>query len=64
MVYVFGREEVRMAECVEAFRQLFPDPEARVLVLYDTVYSHCMGECEVASFPLAMSTPTAWVSVR
>ena len=52
MVYVFGREEVRMAECVEAFRQLFPDPAARVLVLYDTVYTHCMGECEVASFPL------------
>ena len=43
VLYVFGREEVRMGECVEAFRELFPDRESRVLVLYDTVYAHCMG---------------------
>ena len=33
-----------MVECAEAFRELFPDRETRVLVLYDTVYSHCIGE--------------------
>ena len=44
MLYVFGREEVRVGECVEAFRDLFPDRESRVLVLYETVYAHCIGK--------------------
>ena len=43
-MYVFGRERVRVGECVEAFRELFPDRESRVLVLYDTVYAHCKGK--------------------
>ena len=43
MLYVFGKEEVRLGQCVEAFTELFPDRESRVLVLYDMVYTHCMG---------------------
>ena len=43
-MYVFGREEVRVGECVEAFRELFPGRESRVLVLYDTIYAHCIGK--------------------
>ena len=45
MLYVFGREQVCPEECVAALRGAFPDQEEHVLVLYDVVYAHCMGEC-------------------
>ena len=32
-----------MEECERAFRELFPDPMTSVLILYDTVYHHCIG---------------------
>ena len=41
MLYVF---EVRMEECMEAFKQLFPDKHSLILILYDTVYYHCIGD--------------------
>lgn len=45
VLYVFGKEEVRIEECVGKFRELFPDRESSwVLVLYDTVYSHRTSE--------------------
>ncbi|CAI8016031.1 2-(3-amino-3-carboxypropyl)histidine synthase subunit 2 [Geodia barretti] len=44
VLYVFGREEVKMEECERAFRELFPDPMTSVLILYDTVYHHCIAE--------------------
>lgn len=43
VLYVFGREEVRMEECEKAFRELFPDLLTPVVILYDTVYHHCIG---------------------
>jgi diphthamide biosynthesis protein 2 len=46
VLYVFGKEEVRLGQCVEAFTELFPDRGSRVLVLYDMVYAHCMAELE------------------
>ena len=45
VLYVFGREQVCPEECVAALRGAFPDQEEHVLVLYDVVYAHCMGEC-------------------
>lgn len=43
MLYVFGREGVDVLHCVSAFRELYPDRQADILVLYDTVYAHCIG---------------------
>lgn len=45
VLYVLGKEEVRIEDCVGKFRELFPDRESSwVLILYDTVYSHCTSE--------------------
>lgn len=45
VLYVFGKEEMRVEECVGKFRELFPERESSwVLILYDTVYSHCIRE--------------------
>ena len=44
VLFVFGREEVEVRECEAAFRQAFQSTEDHVLVLYDTVYVHCVGK--------------------
>ena len=44
MLYVFGRETVDVLHCVTVFRELYPDRQADILVLYDTVYAHCVGK--------------------
>lgn len=52
MLYVFGREEVRLEECVEAFKTFFPDRLSHVIILYDTIYHHCIGiHTYVSSLP-------------
>ena len=38
---------MKLGACVEAFRGFFPVQESRVLVLYDMVYSHILGERHV-----------------
>ena len=47
VLYVFGLEAMDVSVCVTAFRQLFTDTEDRILVLYHTSYSHCIGECTI-----------------
>ena len=44
VLYVFGQEEVSPEECAAAFREAFPDQKEQVIVFYDVVYAHCMGE--------------------
>ena len=44
MLYVFGKWPVNVQSCMEQFQQMFPDPEVKVLVFCDVMYSHCMGE--------------------
>ncbi|XP_064393235.1 2-(3-amino-3-carboxypropyl)histidine synthase subunit 2-like [Halichondria panicea] len=48
VLYVFGLEAMDVSVCVTAFRQLFTDTEDRILVLYHTSYSHCIGGLEEA----------------
>ena len=43
MLYVFGQESVDVLHCVAAFRELYTDRETDILVLYNTVYFHCIG---------------------
>ena len=50
VLYVFGHEGVNTPECVEAFRHLFQDRTTHILVMYDTVYAHCMGENGIATY--------------
>ncbi len=43
VLYIFGREEIDLVDCKRAFKETFPASDAHVLVLYDTVYFHCIG---------------------
>ena len=44
MLFVFGKEWVEVGDCARAFRGTFPATDAHVLVMYDTVYAHCIGK--------------------
>ena len=54
VLYVFGCEAIDTAECVATFRRLFPETGSHVLVLYDTLFSHCIGQyrCSVTMLPM------------
>ncbi|XP_013405912.1 2-(3-amino-3-carboxypropyl)histidine synthase subunit 2-like [Lingula anatina] len=44
VLYVFGRKDIDVQHCCEQFQKLFPDLTQHVLVLYDVVYSHAIGD--------------------
>ncbi|XP_028826132.1 2-(3-amino-3-carboxypropyl)histidine synthase subunit 2 [Denticeps clupeoides] len=41
--YVFGRRPMDVGRCAAAFRDLYPDSQSHVVILYDVVYSHAIG---------------------
>ncbi len=41
---MFGKEAVDVKDCERAFRETFEARDEHILVLYDTLYSHCIGE--------------------
>ena len=44
VLFVFGKEEVDVEDCERAFRETFAADDEHILVLYDTLYSHCISE--------------------
>ncbi|NXU52623.1 DPH2 synthase, partial [Turnix velox] len=46
VLHIFGRQPLDIERCAEAFRELYPDLQNRVVVLSDVVYAHAMGELE------------------
>ncbi|XP_029181638.2 2-(3-amino-3-carboxypropyl)histidine synthase subunit 2-like [Acropora millepora] len=48
VLYVFGKWPFDVQSCMERFQQMFPDPEVKVLVFCDVMYSHCMDELETS----------------
>ncbi|XP_061860043.1 2-(3-amino-3-carboxypropyl)histidine synthase subunit 2 [Colius striatus] len=46
VLHVFGQQPLDVGRCAEAFRDLYPDRQSRVVVLSDVVYAHAMGELE------------------
>ncbi|XP_064415501.1 2-(3-amino-3-carboxypropyl)histidine synthase subunit 2 [Latimeria chalumnae] len=40
VLYVFGQNPVDTQRCADCFRELYPDPQSQVIVLYDVVYSY------------------------
>ncbi|XP_054240412.1 2-(3-amino-3-carboxypropyl)histidine synthase subunit 2 [Indicator indicator] len=46
VLHIFGKQPVDIRCCADAFRELYPDRESRVVVLSDVVYAHAMGELE------------------
>lgn len=43
-MYVFGRRPIDLQQCTLAFRELYPDSQSHVVILYDVIYSHAIGE--------------------
>ncbi|NXF58105.1 DPH2 synthase, partial [Ciccaba nigrolineata] len=46
VLHIFGQQPLDVGCCAEAFRELYPDRQSRVVVLNDVVYAHAMGELE------------------
>ncbi|XP_051480619.1 2-(3-amino-3-carboxypropyl)histidine synthase subunit 2 [Apus apus] len=46
VLHIFGQQPLDVGRCAEAFRELYPDRQSRVVVLSDVVYAHAMGELE------------------
>ncbi|KFO64556.1 Diphthamide biosynthesis protein 2, partial [Corvus brachyrhynchos] len=46
VLHIFGQQPLDVGRCTEAFRELYPERQSRVVVLSDVVYAHAMGELE------------------
>ncbi|XP_035393528.1 2-(3-amino-3-carboxypropyl)histidine synthase subunit 2 [Cygnus atratus] len=46
VLHVFGQQPLDVGRCAEAFRELYPERQSRVVVLSDVVYAYAMGELE------------------
>ncbi|TSL34573.1 2-(3-amino-3-carboxypropyl)histidine synthase subunit 2 [Bagarius yarrelli] len=44
LMYVFGKRTINVQECARAFRELYPDQETHVIILYDVTYSHAIDD--------------------
>ncbi|KAM9713170.1 2-(3-amino-3-carboxypropyl)histidine synthase subunit 2 [Menidia menidia] len=44
LLYVFERRALDREACAAAFRELYPDTESHIVVLYDVNYSHAVGD--------------------
>ncbi|XP_027025268.2 2-(3-amino-3-carboxypropyl)histidine synthase subunit 2 [Tachysurus fulvidraco] len=42
LMYVFGKRPIDVQECARVFRDLFPDQETHVVILYDVTFTHAM----------------------
>ncbi|NXX77969.1 DPH2 synthase, partial [Urocolius indicus] len=46
VLYIFGKQPLDVRCCADAFRELYPDRQSRVVVLSDVGYAHAMDELE------------------
>ncbi|XP_016135503.1 2-(3-amino-3-carboxypropyl)histidine synthase subunit 2 isoform X2 [Sinocyclocheilus grahami] len=44
LLYVFGKRPIDVQQCAAAFRELYPDCQSHVILLYDVTYSHAIGD--------------------
>ncbi|NXF07457.1 DPH2 synthase, partial [Smithornis capensis] len=46
VLHIFGQQPLDVGRCAEAFRDLYPERQSRVVVLSDVVYAYAMDELE------------------
>ncbi|KAM3914328.1 2-(3-amino-3-carboxypropyl)histidine synthase subunit 2 [Leptodactylus fuscus] len=66
VTYVFGRKAVSADLCTEAFRNLFPERDAVVVVFSDVVYDYILGDLETrlsAAYPRVVFCKLCWLEV-
>lgn len=44
LMYVFERRPLDRDACTSAFRELYPDTQSRIILLYDVSYVHAIRE--------------------
>ncbi|MBN3302346.1 DPH2 synthase, partial [Amia calva] len=44
LMYVFGRRPVDLQKCASSFRELYPDKDSHVVILYDVMYFFAMDD--------------------
>ncbi|XP_060787688.1 2-(3-amino-3-carboxypropyl)histidine synthase subunit 2 [Neoarius graeffei] len=44
LMYVFGKRPINVQECAAVFRELYPDTESHVIILYEVTYSHAIDD--------------------
>ncbi|KAI4886990.1 hypothetical protein NFI96_023484 [Prochilodus magdalenae] len=57
LMYVFGKRPIDVQKCAATFRELYPNNESHVVVLYDVTYSHAIEDFRKllsASYPNAV----------
>ncbi|XP_067294383.1 2-(3-amino-3-carboxypropyl)histidine synthase subunit 2 [Pseudorasbora parva] len=44
LLHVFGERPIDVQQCAAAFKELYPDCQSHVIILYDVTYSHAIGD--------------------
>ena len=44
LMYVFERRPVDLEKCTSAFRELYPDTQSHIVLLYDVNYGHAISK--------------------
>ncbi|CAL8398646.1 unnamed protein product [Arctogadus glacialis] len=51
LIYVFERRPLDLEKCAAAFREMYPDTQSHVVVLYDVNYSHAIDDLQALLTP-------------
>ncbi|XP_038580519.1 2-(3-amino-3-carboxypropyl)histidine synthase subunit 2 isoform X2 [Micropterus salmoides] len=51
LMYVFERRPVDLEKCTSAFRELYPDPQSHIIILYDVNYVHAISDLQTLLSP-------------
>lgn len=44
LLYVFGKRPIDVQQCAAAFKELYPDCQSHVFILYDVTYTHAIAD--------------------
>ncbi|XP_069837362.1 2-(3-amino-3-carboxypropyl)histidine synthase subunit 2 [Dendropsophus ebraccatus] len=64
VTYIFGRKAVDVDLCAQAFQNLFPEQDSRIVVFSDVVYDHVLGELEMrfmTIYPHVIFSKLSWL---
>ncbi|XP_074549963.1 2-(3-amino-3-carboxypropyl)histidine synthase subunit 2 [Halichoeres trimaculatus] len=51
LMYVFERRAIDLEKCSSAFRELYPDTQSHIIILYDVNYVHAMEDLQALLSP-------------
>nr|XP_046226928.1 2-(3-amino-3-carboxypropyl)histidine synthase subunit 2 [Scatophagus argus]XP_046226929.1 2-(3-amino-3-carboxypropyl)histidine synthase subunit 2 [Scatophagus argus] len=51
LMYVFERKPLDLEKCTSAFRELYPDTQSHIIILYDVNYAHAINDLQTILSP-------------